>query len=150
MGVRQEDELSCIEAFDQGVFLMPCNACRRDRAYTDLGLPEDGLLVSTSEVVGLLKHRREIHPRRRPHIHYAQKAGIYFPGDSIDLIEATAWEGEATLMNLDGARAEIAVQQGGGAILLQNLGQNPHWEVSDGRGYVEEQNGTFVEMGDGN
>lgn len=149
VGVRREDELSCIEAFARGVFLMPCNACRRDSVYTDLGLPEQGLLVSTQEIVELLKHRQEIPPAPPVSAYIMPRAGCYVVGESIELIEGTSWgEGQATLIDPDGVRIEVIVDQGGASILLHQLGQNSHWDVPDGRGYVEGPNGMFVSMGD--
>ena len=77
------------------------------------------------------------------------RAGIYFPGDSIDLIEATAWEGEATLMNLDGTGRDCSPARWGCNIAAESWTESALGGVGR-KGYVEEQNGTFVEMGDGN
>ena len=57
IGRDADGEETCIESISRGRIVMPCSFCRHDPTLVDLGLPRDGHLWSTKEVVEVLRGR---------------------------------------------------------------------------------------------
>ena len=101
IGVDSELEMTCIEGFEAGVFLMPCSACRRHPIMRNLGLPQEGPLISEAEVVKLLQERQVISRSRTQEKFIQPKAGIYSPGDVVELVDYVNITGKITLIETD-------------------------------------------------
>ena len=149
IGVDSENELTCVEAFQQGIFMMPCNACRQDEAFSVYGLPSDGPLVSSKQVVELLRDRRTIATPDREERHILPKSGRYVSGDEIDLLSpALIHDGRLTIVESNGLEVEVEIIGPGGRNLrITNLSAES-WYIPNGKYYVESVSGTFEEAED--
>lgn len=149
IGVDSENELTCVEAFQQGIFMMPCNACRRNEAFSQFGLPADGPLVSSEQVVNLLRDQRIIANPVQEERHILPKSGRYVSGDEIDLLSpGLTHEGRLNIIENNGLEAEVEVIGAEGKkIRLTNLSEES-WYIPNGKYYLESEPGTFIEAGD--
>jgi len=143
IGVNSEDELTCIEAFESGLFLMPCNACRRHQTFVNLGLPQEGPLVSTVEVVNLLREQHTITTPAQESRFILPESGVHAVGEMISLVQPVKFMGDITIVEADKSRRKATVLEGGDAIIL---GPQPAdlWSVEQGKYYVERSRGIFV------
>ena len=126
---------------------MPCNACRRDPRFIALGLPQEGLLVSTDEVVRLLREHREIAPPVAASAQFLPQSGTYLVGESIPLLHHTGLEGNVAVEDADGSTWMLALEGGANCITLTVDNPVTPWLIPQGRCYVLRDDGIYRAFG---
>ena len=147
IGVDSELELTCVEAFEKGVFLMPCNACRRHPTMQKLGLTQEGPLISKVEVVKLLRDKLEMNPAGAQEQFIQPKPGSYSPCDEVELLLPVEISGEITLIESDMSERKASISADGEKMTLAELPDEP-WLVSRGKFYSNKRGRKFKAVED--
>lgn len=143
IGVQSEHEMSCIEAFESGIFLMPCNACRRHPVMQGLGLPQEGPLISTFEVVKLLRDGEKMSELAKEERFIQPMRGIYSPGDEVELLQPVAISGNIILVEPDKSERKARVVDEGRKMILDEL-PDESWSVTQGKFYCNKRGRRFM------
>ena len=126
---------------------MPCNACRKHPVMQGLGLPQEGPLISTVEVVKLLRDGEKMAKLANRERFILPMRGIYSPGDTVELLQPAEISGNITLVELDKSVRKATVVDDGRNMVLDKLPDEP-WSVSQGKFYSNRRGRRFISQED--
>ena len=115
---------------------MPCNACRGHKEFLDLGLPQDGPLVSSKDVVEVLRNHKRITPSAPRARTFSLKAGHYTKGNEVTIINGEISNTEQLkVIDIDGREMNLQVVGGGSKLKL--IDEGDIWIVPNNEDPIE-------------